>query len=363
MRSHCNTRSAAFYRAARPTSGWDPRGRLAALACCGAALLVVISSPLRLRGDEPAAAARPRFELEWGSYGSRPGEFDFPIGIALAPDGEVVVTDFYNARVQRFTPLGEYVASFAVLPNPGGIAIDAEGHIFLSHFSAMRRDEEKKPDRITVYDPLGRFVRTWGATGTGPGEFDFPGGIAISPQGRVYVADQTNRRVQVFDREGTFLFQWGQYGVAEGQFGGNVTPTSRVGGPQFIAIDTAGDVFTTEGSMARVQQFTPDGRFVRAWGSGDDRPGGFGGSIAEAHGLAGPVALCFDAQQHLWVTCVSGRIQRFTREGTFLALAGRGAGSEPGEFRAPHGIASDGRGHLFVVDSFNHRVQKFAIGP
>ena len=88
----------------------------------------------------------------------------------------------------------------------------------------------------------------------------------MSPDGRVYVADQTNRRVQVFDRDGTFLFKWGEYGTKEGQFGGNVTPKSRVGGPQFVAVDAEGNVYTTEGSVCRVQKFTPDGKFLLAWG-------------------------------------------------------------------------------------------------
>ena len=43
-------------------------------------------------------------------------------------------------------------------------------------------------------------------------------------------------RVQVFDRQGKFLFKWGSYGTKEGQFGGNTTPKSRVGGPQFVAV-------------------------------------------------------------------------------------------------------------------------------
>src|SRR5262249_743984 len=143
------------------------------------------------------------------------------------------------------------------------IAVDEDGHVYLSHFSAMRLKEEKKPDRVSVYSPQGQLLRQWGKTGTGAGEFDYPGGIALGPGGRVYVADQTNRRVQGVDRQGKFLFQWGAYGTGPGQFGGNISPKSRVGGPQFLAVDGAGHVYTTEGSMDRVQQFTADGKFLR----------------------------------------------------------------------------------------------------
>ena len=126
--------------------------------------------------------------------------------------------------------------------------------------------EAKKPDRVTVYLPDGKLVRQWGKTGTGDGEFDYPGGIAVTANGGVYVADQTNRRVQVFDTKGKFLLVWGEYGTKNGQFGRNVSAKSRVGGPQFLAIDGKGSIYTTEGSLGRVQKFTADGKFTNAWG-------------------------------------------------------------------------------------------------
>jgi sugar lactone lactonase YvrE len=328
-----------------------------------ALVLTGITSISPLFGAEPPAAPAG-FLLEWGRHGTGPGEFDFPIGIAVAPGGDVLVTDFYNARVQRFGPGGKHLATFPVLPNPGGIAIDGEGHFYLTHFSAMRRDEVKKPDRVSVYNAQGRLRREWGRSGNGDGEFDYPGGIALSSDGRVYVADQTNRRVQVFDRDGKFLFKWGSYGTKNGQFGGNITPKSRVGGPQFLAIDPAGSVFTTEASMGRVQEFAADGRFLRAWGENADRPGSLGGAFdGSKRGLQGPIGICLDALGRVWVSSAGGRVQQFTRDGKYLRGVGDGRGEKPGQFRVPHGLASDGRGHLYVADSYNHRVQKFAIDP
>ena len=114
--------------------------------------------------------------------------------------------------------------------NPGGLARDAAGNLYLTHFTAMKQKEVPKPDRVSVYTSDGKLIRQWGKTGKGDGEFDYPGGLAVGNDGRVYVADQTNRRVQVFDAQGKFLFKWGEYGVKEGQFGGNINPKSRVGG-------------------------------------------------------------------------------------------------------------------------------------
>jgi DNA-binding beta-propeller fold protein YncE len=308
-------------------------------------------------------SAPPGFLLQWGRHGSRPGEFNFPIGITIAPDHEVLITDFYNARVQCFDTVGKLRPSFAVLPNPGGIAIDEDGDIYISHFSAMSPTEQKKPDRISVYTRQGKLLRQWGRTGSGDGEFDYPGGIAVR-RGRVYVADQTNHRVQVFDRKGKFLLKWGTHGTGDGQFGGNISPKSRVGGPQFVALDGAGNVYTTEGSMDRVQNFSADGAFLLGWSASGDRPGGFGGNwLGRATGLHGPIGICVDTHDRLWISAVSGRVQQFESDGRFLRGLGAGTGEGPGRFRAPHCLALDGDGHLYVVDSYNHRVQKFAIEP
>jgi sugar lactone lactonase YvrE len=207
-----------------------------------------------------------------------------------------------------------------------------------------------------VYDADGKLVREWGKSGMEDGELNWPGGIAISGAGRVYVADQTNRRVQVFDREGKFLRKWGEYGVQPGQFGGNTSAKSRVGGPQFIAIDAAGNVFTTEASVGRVQKFTADGEFLAAWGDNEDKPGSFGRKFQETS-LVGPIGICFDRGGRLWVSTAGGRIQQFSDSGKYLRGFGEKAGSGPGEFLAPHGIAIDSHDRMFVVDGYNHRVQ------
>src|SRR5262249_40530628 len=156
------------------------------------------------------------------------------------------------------------------LPNPGGIAVDKSGNFLVSHFPASRLSKETTPDRVTVWSPAGKFLREWGKSGSGDGELSWPGGIAVAGDGRVYGADQTNRRVQVFDGAGKFLMKWGSYGTRPGEFGGNVGKTSRVGGPQFVALDSAGNVYTTEGSVGRVQKFTADGKHLLSWGDNEN---------------------------------------------------------------------------------------------
>ena len=311
-------------------------------------------------------AATAEFVLEWGEQGSAPGQFDIPIDIAINAADEIFVTDHYNDRVQKFDVDGKFLARFSLAPNPGGIAIAANGDLYITHFAAAARSQNKPgaDDCITVHAPDGQVKLRWGKKGKGDGEFDCPGGIALSSDGRVYVADQTNHRVQVFDRSGKFLFKWGEYGNATGQFGGGDAVYSRTGGPQFITLDNEGDVWTTESMGCRVQVYTHDGEFIRAWGTDENKPGAFGGKFMGFKSgparLQGPVSLRFAKDDTLWVTAISGRIQQFTKEGACLGGVFNGQGDGPGQFYAPHGLALDSKGSLYVVDSFNHRIQKFA---
>lgn len=304
----------------------------------------------------------------WGEQGSAPGEFDFPIAIAINAKDEIFISDHYNSRVQKFDTDGKFISEFTTLPSPGAFALDREGNFYITHFPGSKKQMDKygRGNFVSVYAPDGTMLRQWGKMGVGDGEFDCPGGLAISAEDRVYIADQTNHRVQVFDTMGKFLFKWGEYGNEPGQFGGMEAKYARTGGPQFVALDSEGHVWTTEGMNGRIQEFTADGKFLRAWGDNQDKPGSFGGAFAGFNNqptrLQGPIALCFDVHDHLWISAVCGRIQRFSKSGEFLGGIGQ-QGDQPGQFYAPHGVALDSSGALYVVDAFNHRIQKLRPSP
>jgi sugar lactone lactonase YvrE len=62
----------------------------------------------------------------------------------------------------------------------------------------------------------------------------------------------------------------------------------------------------------------------------------------------------------IWINSIGGRIQQFSADGEYLTGFGQ-EGTKQGQFYAPHGLAIDRQGCLYVVDSFNHRIQKFAM--
>lgn len=297
-----------------------------------------------------ADGATLRFLNQWGKKGKEPGELDAPIGLAINADDEILVTEARNNRVQRFSSEGRPLGSFAVEAMPGGIAVDREGNVYVAPLMSHK---------ICVYSPSGRLVREWGKHGKGDGEFDQPGGIAVAPDGTVYVADQVNRRVQRFTPEGKFLLTWGEYSSEPGQFDGKEKLPNRTGGPNFVAVDGEGHVYTTEAALGRIQKFTPEGKVVSWFGDNGSEPGGFGG---RPKNLSGPIAVCVEAGRRVWVSSTNNRLQAFSPEGKFLGGAvWLEAGDGPGRFHTPHGLAFDSRGHLYVADSQNHRIQKFAV--
>lgn len=88
---------------------------------------------------------------------------------------------------------------------PSDVAFDSAGNIFVADGFGNAR--------IAKFDRNGRYLKSWGTRGTGPGQFDIAASLATDAQGNVYVADRGNRRIQVFDNEGTFKTQIADIGA------------------------------------------------------------------------------------------------------------------------------------------------------
>jgi sugar lactone lactonase YvrE len=302
----------------------------------------------------------PKFILAWGQKGEKEGEFHSPIQVVIDKHDQVFVTDLNNSRLQKFTTDGKYLGGFALpLDTPprkscivGGMAVDDAGLIYLSFMIQ---------NKLRVYNDSGELVREWGQLGPGDGEFHQPGGIVLHADGTLFVTDQCNHRIQHFTLEGKYLGQWGEHGTQPGQFGGTLPAGSRFGGPHFLAVDSQGRLYTTEGSLGRVQQFSPEGAPLLAWGNKGDQPGGFGAlQMPGLQDTVGPIGVFVDRQDRACVSSLNDRVQMFTTDGKFLVEVGSG-GKGPGQFARPHGMAMDSKGYFYVADSGNQRIQKFEI--
>jgi len=130
-----------------------------------------------------------------GESGSEVGQFNYPSELHLQ-DGNLLVVDAMNFRIQRFNESGEVTGSFGQegdgqgdVFRPKGLAIDTEGHYYIA---------DAFQNAVQVFDPDGDLLYAFGGKGIGPGEFQLPTGVAIDRDNRIFVVDSFNRRVQVF---------------------------------------------------------------------------------------------------------------------------------------------------------------------
>jgi DNA-binding beta-propeller fold protein YncE len=183
------------------------------------------------------------------------------------------------------------------------------------------------------------FELSWGTSGTGNGEFEFPYDIAVDASSNVYVVDSYNHRVQKFDSDGNYLTQWGTNGSGNGQFES----------PDGVAVDDSGNVYVVDAGNHRIQKFTNTGTYLTQWGTN-----GSGNSQFDS-----PAGIAVDASGNVYVVdTYNYRIQKFTDTGTYLTQWGTN-GSGNGQFDSPSGVAVDASGNVYTTESGNHRVQKF----
>lgn len=131
-----------------------------------------------------------------GKRGDHNGQFNFPVGIALGPDGSFAVTDTGSCSVQVFTPDYNFVRRFGTrgerpgeFTRPKGIAIDKEGNYWVVD-SAF--------NNFQIFSSKGVLLMWVGQFGNVPGAFNLPMGIYIDKSQKVYVSDQLNHRLQIF---------------------------------------------------------------------------------------------------------------------------------------------------------------------
>jgi predicted membrane-bound mannosyltransferase/DNA-binding beta-propeller fold protein YncE len=190
----------------------------------------------------------------------------------------------------------------------------------------------------------------FGSQGAEPGQLNAPRGIAVAPDGSLYVADSRNHRIQHFSAQGDLLHSWGRFGDLQT----GDAPGGTFNEPWGIAVSQDGSVFVSDTWNHRIQKFTADGKFVKMWG-------GFG-QAEKPDAFWGPRGLTIDSKNRLLVTDTGNkRIALFDLDGNFISQFGT-PGMDPAQFDEPVGIVADKEGRLFVADTWNQRVQVFGLG-
>ncbi len=149
-----------------------------------------------------------------GGRGAGKGEFDSPLGMCIDDNGNILVADTGNGRIEKFSPTGTFLSALGIdrighgqLGEPNGIAVDRSGNIYVAEVASNHRVQKLAPDGTFIAE--GHVLSSWGSKGSGDGQFNDPTSVAVdSTSGKVYVADPVNKRIQVFDQNGKFLTKW-----------------------------------------------------------------------------------------------------------------------------------------------------------
>jgi DNA-binding beta-propeller fold protein YncE len=175
------------------------------------------------RADPPVVELTPEGKVlkMWGD-----GRFVWPHGLRFDRDGNLWLTDGRAANgngqmVYKLSGDGSKVLMTIgtkgvsgegpyTFNGPTDVAVAPNGDIFVA--------DGHVNSRVVKYSPDGKFIKAWGSKGSAPGQFRLPHSIVIDSQGRVLVADRSNKRIQIFDQDGNFIDQWTQFGEASGLF-------------------------------------------------------------------------------------------------------------------------------------------------
>jgi sugar lactone lactonase YvrE len=184
-----------------------------------------------------------------GGLGTDEGQFHSPTGMCVDGNGNILVADTGNGRIEKFSPTGTFLSIIAAkgsghgqLADPNGIAIDRSGNIYVAEIGSN--------SRILKLGPDGTFVAEWAPALYGPRR------IAIGLDGSIYVVDSGRNRIVKFSPDGQILSSWGSEGSGDGQFSGLSS----------VAVDPTTDkVYVADSLNRRIQVFDSNGKFLTKW--------------------------------------------------------------------------------------------------
>ena len=292
---------------------------------------------------------------------------NLPYGLAVDTAGDLYVADLGNNRVRRIAADGTIQtvagcgqsgpegdggpASGALLQAPRNLALDAAGNLYISEFAGQRVRKVSTSGQISTVAGTG----TAGLAGDGgpasAAQLAFPAGLAFDRGGALYVADSQNGRIRKIDPAG-----WISTFLGETAATALLTPTA-------LAVDAAGTVYVADRSNI-VRAYTPAGAWTNFAGTGEQGFAGDGGPAASAE-LEAPHDLAADTSGILYIAD-GARLRAVGADGIIVTIAGDaspGAIGDGGNATAaplvhPSAVALDDAANLYLAETGAQRVRQ-----
>ena len=308
---------------------------------------------------EPGWAARVVVLAGDGTPGFRDGRtsrarFSDPFGVAVAADGTIFVADAGIAHaIRRITPAGFVTTlagggrgfvdghgAVARFDTPSGLALAPDGTLYVADTAnnAIRRITPAGDVSTLAGDSVAGYRDGPAAQA----RFNGPLGVAVDAEGRVIVADTYNDRIRAILPDGVVvtLAGAGEPGMIDGP-----PRAARFDTPSGLAVDEAGRIYVADTGNHVVRIIEPGGRVTTA-------------AATLTSGLGRPLGIAATPDGDLYVSDFGGRILEIDTEGTVRTLAGSAPGFQDGDgaearFRQPAGVAASARGRMIVADAGN----------
>lgn len=304
-----------------------------------------------------------------------------PGAVAVGPDGSYYVSDRDGHRICRVGPDGMATtiagtgapgfsgdggpAPLAQLNYPEGLAIAPDGSLYIAD-NGNNRVRRVAPDGI---------ISTVAGTGVGGYSGDgglatqaqlTPDGVAVGPDGHVYIAG--NDRVRRVAPDGYITTMAGT-GIGGYSGDGGLSAQAQLDGPQRVAVDGNGMVYIADTQNHRIRRVTPSGIITTVAGSGVPGFGGDGGPATLAH-LTAPTGIALGPDGSLYIADTdNGRVRRVQPSGVITTIAGTGGCCSGGD-KGPatqaylgsiHGLAISPDGSLYLADSYRDVIRRVAL--
>ncbi len=237
-----------------------------------------------------------------------------------------------------------------------GLAVDPEGYLYLADAAQNLIFRLSPEGELEVWAGTGRAGYEDGAADQA--QFDAPQGLLWDPEGGLWVADSGNHCLRHIDRQrqvttfaGSCVAGYRDGDPAEAQFRA----------PVGLALGPDGSLYVADRADHRIRRITPTGEVTTVAGTGQ---AGSADGLAEQAQLSQPTALAVEASGRVWIADQGNhRIRVLSPSGQLTTLSGQGAGYADGplaeaRFQFPSGLILDTTGILWVADRENHRIRR-----
>ena len=254
----------------------------------------------------------------------------------------------------------------AQLNYPEGVAADAAGNLYIADQNNNRIRKVSSTGTITTIAGNG----SAGFSGdNGPAtsaQLNSPSGVALDSFGNLYIADQNNNRIRMVSPAGAITTVAGN--GSPGYSADNVPATSsELNYPTGVAADSSGNLYIADTLNNRIREVS-GGTITTVAGNGTYNHTGDGGPATSAE-LYNPQGVALDSNGTLYIADTDNNCIRAVSRGTITTVAGTtqnfsgdGGPATSAKLDDPGGVATDPAGNVYIADSANNRVRKFAPG-